>query len=102
MARDSSEREHISLPDLPRMGLSGADNAAWVQAVTDRYCAGEISTDAYKALMTGSSKNATAVKIDRDANELQEIRELLAQAEKQRLDADEREKAIQQGRAPSH
>lgn len=95
-----TEPEHIHLADLPRMGLSGRESAEWVQAVTDRFCAGEISVDAYKALMTGSSKNATAIKLDREANEMTELRELLALAERQRAEADEREKKIQQGRAP--
>jgi len=96
------EPEFCHLPDLPRMGLSGRDSAEWVQAVTDRFCAGELSVDAFKALMTASSKNATAIKLDREANEMDELRNLLALAERQRAEADERERLIQQGRAPSH
>lgn len=99
MPRNDDE-DDLGTFELPRMGTSELEGVAWVQACVDEMAAGRLGTKKFAALMSASSKVATLLKHHHERTEILELRELLAMAERQKAEADEREKKIQQGRAP--
>lgn len=100
MARDDDEDNDRRPFDLPRLGMAEADGVAWVQACVDALAEGRIGTKKFAALMSASSKVATLAKHYHERTEVTTLVEAVKQMKHENDRAEERQRAIQQGRAP--
>lgn len=100
MSRNDDDESDFGTVELPRMGLSEPDGLVWLQACVDRLAAGEIGTKKFAALMTASSKHATLLKNHRENTEVDRLIKAVADMKRENDRAEERQRAIQQGRAP--
>lgn len=86
--------------ELPRMGTSELEGVAWVQACVDEMAAGRLGTKKFAALMSASSKVATLLKHHHERTEVDRLIKAVADMKVENDRAEERQRAIQQGRAP--
>lgn len=97
--RDDDDEPSAPL-ELPRMGMDEAEGLAWVQACVDAFCANLIGTKKFAALMAASSKVATLAKHHHERTEVARLIKAVADMKIENDRAEERQRAIQQGRAP--
>ena len=104
MKHSTNENENEHEPSeafhLPPLGTTPASVMAWVQAATDLFAARVIGKKAFEALLVASSKTMTAIKLHKEVNEIDELRDLVRTIEQVHREGDQHMRDIAQGRTP--